>query len=80
MAFVLYLGTVDVLWKQRPFIKAGICAPDRNTSRGDTQSSGHAPAIQALGVIDTCQSATQFKIMALVPLKTLKGLEYSGSM
>lgn len=74
------LSTENVLWKQRPFIKVGVCAPDPNTSRGDTQGSGHAPAIQALKVLHTSHGATQFKIMALVSLKTLRDLEYSGSM
>lgn len=73
------LSTVDVLWKQRPFIKVGICVLDLNTSRSEIQSSGHAPTIQTLGVIDTSHGATEFKIMALVALKTLKDLEYSGS-
>lgn len=74
------LSTVDVLWKQRPFIKVGVCVPDPNTSRGKTRGSGHAPTIQALGVIDTSHGAAQFKIMGFVSLKTLRDLEYSGSM
>lgn len=72
------LSTENVLWKQRPLIKVGVCAPDPNTSRGDTHQ--HAPAIQALKVLHTSRGASQFKIMALVSLKTLRDLEYSGSM